>query len=308
MTFKIDTPTSICFSGGRTSGKMLYEIIAAFDGTLPQDVHVIFENTGKEREETLVFINEVAIRWDINVVWLEYDDVFDAAKYNKAGRRKPFGVGDLGFRVVDFNTASRNAEPFDKLLRYYAEYRKVIKGIEPILPTVPSRICTTHLKIKTNTRYMHSIGYADFNAALGIRFDEPKRWASMIAQNNQGNERYYNVMPLYDARVVKQDVKDFWQAQPFDLGLDPESYAGNCDFCFLKNTDKVINLMRLRLKETNGVVPPDIQWWVDKEEAAGTTFRLDRTYKTLVYIAQSGMTIAPSTEPVIDCICGEAND
>jgi hypothetical protein len=142
----------------------------------------------------------------------------------------------------------------------------------------------------------------------GIRFDEPRRWAKMMAQNEKGNERYNNVLPLFDAEIVKADVMRFWKEQPFDLQLDPESYAGNCNFCFLKNDDKLVNLMRLRLADTGGKIPPDIQWWIDKEAEAGMSFRQKRTYAGLIQIAQSGIFIPPSLEPSIDCVCGAADD
>jgi 3'-phosphoadenosine 5'-phosphosulfate sulfotransferase (PAPS reductase)/FAD synthetase len=317
--YLIDSPSSVCFSGGRTSGKMLFEILSAFKGELPSDIKVCFENTGKEREETLEFVHEVEQRWNVPVVWLEYNDTFNIEDYISTSgklmnRRRPWTKEDLadpkqrGFRIADFKTASRNGEPFDMMLAYYAEFRATIKNDEPILPTVPSRICTTHLKIKINTRYMQSLGYDYFDAIQGIRYDEPRRWAKMMALNAKGNERYNNVLPLYDARIVKKHVMEFWSDQPFDLKLDPESYAGNCDFCFLKNTDKIVNLMRLRLEKTGGEIPADIQWWVDKEANAGMTFRQNRSYSGLVQIAQSGLVLPPSEEPAIDCVCGAADD
>jgi 3'-phosphoadenosine 5'-phosphosulfate sulfotransferase (PAPS reductase)/FAD synthetase len=317
--YKIVSPSVICFSGGRTSGMMLYKILADFDGILPPEVNVAFENTGMERLETLDFIHEVETRWNVPIVWLEYNDEFNVEDYRKADgtladRRRKFTAADLadpnqrGFKVVTYETASRKGEPFDAMLRYYAEFRRVVKGDPPILPTVPSRMCTTHLKIKTNTRWMMSMGYDYFDAVQGIRFDEPRRWAKMIAQNSKGNERYNSVLPLYDAGVVKADVFNFWQAQPFDLQLDPESYAGNCNFCFLKNTDKIVNLMRLRFSETEGSIPSDIQWWIDKEANAGMTFRQNRSYQGMVQIAQSSVVVPNSTQPTIDCVCGAADD
>lgn len=70
--FKIEGPALISFSGGRTSGYMLWRILQAHGGTLPHDVHVCFANTGKEREETLRFVHECATRWGVRVRWLEH--------------------------------------------------------------------------------------------------------------------------------------------------------------------------------------------------------------------------------------------
>ena len=61
--YKIQGPAIISFSGGRTSGYMLYHILEAYDGKLPDDVVVAFANTGKERSETLDFVNDCSGYW-----------------------------------------------------------------------------------------------------------------------------------------------------------------------------------------------------------------------------------------------------
>ncbi|WP_257572221.1 hypothetical protein [Janthinobacterium sp. UMAB-60] len=50
--FLFDGPGVISFSGGRTSGMMLWMTLQAYGGTLPADVVVCFANTGKEEEAT----------------------------------------------------------------------------------------------------------------------------------------------------------------------------------------------------------------------------------------------------------------
>jgi len=59
--YRIDGPAIISFSGGRTSAYMLHQIIAAHDGLLPDDIVVCFANTGKERPETLDFVQRCSI-------------------------------------------------------------------------------------------------------------------------------------------------------------------------------------------------------------------------------------------------------
>ena len=75
--FRIEAPALVSFSGGRTSAMMLYRIIEACGGRLPRDVHVTFSNTGKEAEETLVFVEKCARRWQVPSTWLEYLDHVD---------------------------------------------------------------------------------------------------------------------------------------------------------------------------------------------------------------------------------------
>ncbi len=59
--YLITGPALISFSGGRTSAYMLWQILAAHGGQLPDDVHICFANTGKEREETLRFVHECGL-------------------------------------------------------------------------------------------------------------------------------------------------------------------------------------------------------------------------------------------------------
>lgn len=70
--YLIEGPALISFSGGRTSGYMLWHILDAHGGALPADVHVCFANTGKEREETLRFVHDCETHWGVRIHWLEW--------------------------------------------------------------------------------------------------------------------------------------------------------------------------------------------------------------------------------------------
>ena len=54
--FFLSEPSMVSFSGGRTSGYMLRRILDAHGGMLPDHAKVVFANTGKERPETLDFV------------------------------------------------------------------------------------------------------------------------------------------------------------------------------------------------------------------------------------------------------------
>lgn len=56
-SYKLDDPAVVSFSGGRTSGYMLWHILNAHNGVMPDGVKVVFCNTGKERPETLDFVD-----------------------------------------------------------------------------------------------------------------------------------------------------------------------------------------------------------------------------------------------------------
>ena len=68
--YKIDGPALISFSGGRTSAYMLYHILQAHGGSLPDDIYVTFANTGKEMPETLDFVHDCGVHWDVKIHWL----------------------------------------------------------------------------------------------------------------------------------------------------------------------------------------------------------------------------------------------
>src|SRR5690606_23950369 len=133
--YKIEGPALISFSGGRTSGMMLWKVLDAHSGKLPDDVFVTFANTGKEREETLRFVYECGSRWGVKINWLEYR------------RRERNAPWEDGFSVVGYNSASRNGEPFAELIQ-----RK------KYLPNPVTRFCTIELKIRVMRNFARAKG------------------------------------------------------------------------------------------------------------------------------------------------------
>jgi 3'-phosphoadenosine 5'-phosphosulfate sulfotransferase (PAPS reductase)/FAD synthetase len=205
--FKITGPACISFSGGRTSGYMLWRILQAHGGTLPEDVRVVFANTGKEMPETLDFVQRCSDEWRVPIVWLEH-----------------------GRGVVSFETASRNGEPFAALITK----RKY-------LPNPVARFCTSALKIEPIAAYMKSCGWRDFDTAVGLRADEPARVARIRGRDDG------RFAPLADAGITRADVIAFWQSHPFDLVLstaDGVTPLGNCDLCFMKGAGILMSNIR----------------------------------------------------------------
>ena len=299
-----DTPMQIGVSGGRTSGYMLKHLLDANDGKLPDSAVPTFQNTGEECEETLNFLYEIGRRW-CPIVWLEYDDKFDVEDYRTndgslSVRRQRGKEG--AFKVVSFDTASRHGEPFDKMLLYYAQYRKAVKLLDTaILPTLVTRMCTSHLKIKTSERYMVSRGYTKFFRCHGVRYDEPKRYKDIP-------DNWF--LPLVDAKVSKQMVNDWWKTQDFNLDLDEQSIEGNCRYCFLKHPDKLLAIMRKRLKISDGIPDEELLRWSTREMTAGMNFRKDRpSYSGLVEIAQQSLIEGITNKydfslvPEYSCLC-----
>lgn len=259
--YKLDRPAAVSFSGGRTSGKMLYEIVSAFGGTLPDDVLIPFANTGKEREETLDFVHEIETRWGVVIRWLEY--CRDRSKPTVVWHGKQPRVGCHSFREVTYKTASRNGEPFEQLIEVLADFRREAKDADPLLPNPVQRICTAEMKRRTIERFMKSVGHTCYETAVGLRADEPRRVAGIKATETR--DKTY-VCPLHKAGVTEADVMAFWAEQEFDLQL--QSYEGNCDFCFLKAQWKIMKLAQDH--------PEKLEWWAQMEDKTGARFRKDR--------------------------------
>jgi 3'-phosphoadenosine 5'-phosphosulfate sulfotransferase (PAPS reductase)/FAD synthetase len=274
--YKIPTPALISFSGGRTSGFMLWNIIQAYNGKLPDDIHVVFANTGKEAPETLDFINEISQKWDIKIHWLEH----------YFGDERPIHRT----KEVTYKTAARNGEPFERLLDQ--------RGY---LPNPTSRFCTSELKIKVMQRFMRKIkGYETWHSVIGLRYDEPRRVANSKKANDY--ERWTNITPMYDAKHTVEDVTAFWNKQNFDLRLtnqNGKTPAGNCDLCFLKGMDTTISIMKER--------PEMAEWWIKQEQKFGNhdgaKFRKDRPkYIDLVDISKKTQDLF-NDDDQMTCFC-----
>ena len=244
--YKIEGPALISFSGGRTSGFMLWNSLQAHGGTLPEDIYVTFANTGKEAPETLDFVHEIGQKWGVKIHWLEL----------YFGEERPV----YRTKEVTYETASRNGEPFEALI----DRRKY-------LPNPVARFCTSELKVKVMSRFMRKLkGHKTWYNVIGLRYDEPRRVSSAMRQNNP----WENVLPMYHAKHDVKDVTDFWEKQNFDLNLtnfSGKTLAGNCDLCFLKGKDTKIKLLKER--------PEMAGWWIKQEQKfgkdAGATFRKD---------------------------------
>jgi 3'-phosphoadenosine 5'-phosphosulfate sulfotransferase (PAPS reductase)/FAD synthetase len=254
--YRINGPALISFSGGRTSAYMLFMILQAWDGKLPSDIYVVFANTGKEREETLRFVHECEVRWNIRIWWLER-------------------MADGNFEIVGYNSASRNGEPFAALI-----------AKKQYTPNAVTRFCTTELKIRVMRDFGRSVGFDRWKNIIGLRYDEGMRVMKALARNDEGKEKFTAEMPLSKAKVTKRGhILPFWLGgnvdpikltsplpQGFDLGL--RDYEGNCDMCFLKSKAKLAAIMR----ENPGMA----DWWIAQEIIGKGRFVTEYSYAGLL--------------------------
>lgn len=256
----------IAFSGGRSSGKMLHDIIRANQPWPADRVKIIFTNTGKERDETLDFVRDCGDWWGVDIEWLEYRCRWTGAAHNP--KEKIFDSAAHSFEVVSYETASRNGEPFLQLIDYFG-----------FLPNRVADFCSHNLKSRTARRYCVSQGWKHWTTAIGIRHDEQKR-----VLKQQPRERYRVWYPLNEAEQTALDVSFFWMMQPFDLrlpNLNGTTPTGNCDGCFKKSERKRAEFARLEWERA--------EWWADLERQYGGTFDKTTSWDDLKsYINRQG--------------------
>lgn len=260
---------------------MLWRVLQSNNG-LPDEAIVCFANTGKEDEATLRFVQDCGQHWGVEIDWLEYENV----------------ENEHSFKVVNFDTASKNGEPFDAL----------IKRFQPTLPNGRSRYCSDYLKTRTMHRYLKTIGLEEWETFIGIRADEPRR-ASKFRLNPHPKGKYETIfLPLVSAGVTSQDVGKFWKAQSFDLGLpnmNGKTMHGNCDLCMLKPKAQILSLITEK--------PERAIWWMNHEKEAakrcdgdGKYFAIDRpTYAEMYKYSFEQSDMFDPDEEGISCFCGD---
>jgi 3'-phosphoadenosine 5'-phosphosulfate sulfotransferase (PAPS reductase)/FAD synthetase len=280
--FKIDGPTCISFSGGRTSAYMLWRVLQS-NGGLPADALVCFANTGKEDEATLEFVRACAERWNVRIHWLEYNNAL------------PSKVDEC-----DFDSAARNGEPFES----------VIQQRNGCLPNRMARYCSSELKTRTMHRFLRGLGWEEWDTLIGIRADEPRRVAKFRANPSPETAAETCRLPLADAGIGAHDVAAFWRRQWFDLALpniNGKTMHGNCDLCFLKPAAQVQSLIAEK--------PQRAVWWAAQEAKAlaagvgwsGAHFRDDRpSYAAMMATEKTqGDLYGYEDEAALACFCGE---
>jgi 3'-phosphoadenosine 5'-phosphosulfate sulfotransferase (PAPS reductase)/FAD synthetase len=261
---------------------MLYKVLEAHNMSLPSEAKIIFCNTGKEENATLDFINQCSKEWNVEITWLEFA-VVNGEKISK---------------VVNYDTASRNGEPFET----------VIKWFEPTLPNGRARYCSSQMKTRTMHRHLKSLGWEDWDSFIGIRADEPRRVAKFRANPHPENKHETVFMPLVSDNVSSKEVGDFWANQTFDLGLpnmNGKTMHGNCDLCMLKPKSQILSLIQEK--------PERALWWIKQEEQAATRchgdgkfFAIDRpSYAQMYKYAAEQTDMFDLNEDAISCFCGD---
>jgi hypothetical protein len=173
------------------------------------DMVFVFANTGQENEETLEFVDKCDKHFGLNVHWVE------AIAHH--GQRK-----GTTHKVVNFETASRNGEPFEDIIKKYG------------IPNQAFPHCTRETKLNPITSFTKEyFGTRKYYTAIGIRIDEADR------MNDKWKERrlVYPLIRKDMQPMTKPKINFFWKTMPFRLKL--KGYQGNCKTCWKKSDKKL---------------------------------------------------------------------
>lgn len=196
----------VSFSGGRTSALMCKLIKDSLSDHF--ELLFVFANTGREDEDTLRFANDVDRHFDLGLVWVEA--VVSAGRVASSAQ------------VVNYQTASRQGEPFEAVVAKYG------------IPNASFLHCTRETKTNPMHSYVQDVvrwERGTYYTALGIREDEPRR----VKDKAIGQWIVYPLAHWWP--MDKQDVLDYWESCAWNLAI-PER-DGNCVDCHKKSDKKL---------------------------------------------------------------------
>lgn len=199
----------ISFSGGETSGYMTKWLLE--NNYQYNQIAIVFANTGEENKQTLEFVDRCDKAFGFRTVWIE-------------GVQFPGERRASNFKVVDFQTAARNGEPFEAAISKYG------------IPNFKFKDCTRNLKRKPIEAYAREgLGWGEYDLAIGIRADEIDRMTS-----DQSRRIIYPLISPHP--MTKPKINAFWSQQSFRLEL--KGYQGNCKWCWKKSLRKHLTLIQ----------------------------------------------------------------
>ena len=193
----------VSFSGGRTSAYLVH-LMEEKRKEEGWDVKFIFMDTGAEHPATYQFIRDVVASTGIELTCLR--TVFNP-ELGKANT----------YQIIPLSECKPDLQPWRDMLSKYST------------PYNPSgAFCTDRMKLVPYTKYCNeTFGREGYTTWLGIRADETKRLKP------REHVDYLASISDFD----KQDVFEWWDEQPYNLGI--EDPLGNCVFCIKKGTNKI---------------------------------------------------------------------
>jgi hypothetical protein len=218
----------ISFSGGETSAYMTQWLW----NHMHHEYHIkiVFANTGQENEETLAFVEQCSQYFGFPVTWVEavprvkfMGQILEMCSEVFGLKWKGARLGTT-YRKVNFTTACRDGEVFEKVIQKYG------------IPNQNAPICTRELKQRPIHAYAKALGWKDYYTAIGIREDEMDR----VNDEWKENKFLYPLIVKEMQPMTKQKINFWWSQQPFRLEL--KGYEGNCKWCHKKYINKLYKI------------------------------------------------------------------
>lgn len=260
----------VSFSGGETSAFMAFYLWTKKRDEF--EMVFVFANTGQENEETLEFVEACQKHWGFPLYWIE------------GMHFKEYGKG-AGFKLVDFDSASRNGEPFESYVSVYG------------LPNTANPQCTRELKgapIKAFARDF--LKWTGYYTAIGIRADEVDR----ISKDARNKRFLYPLISMIP--TTKLEINTFWDSMYFRLKL--KGYQGNCKWCWKKSKNKLLKLAQENpaifefpnyLEETYGNFFPEqrIKKYLEEGKTIPKNIKMFRGHLSAADVLREASTLPP---------------
>jgi len=160
-----------------------------------------------------------------------------------------------------------------------------------ILPNREYRLCTVELKIKTAKRFLRkNHEFKNYDWLIGFRSDEQKR----IKNYSTGVNYLTPKFPLNELGITKEYVNEFWSKKNYTLEIP--HILGNCNLCFLKGKNAIINIMRK--------YPEYAKEWIEDELKTGHTYIKGISYSQMLEISKVDLFAdLNEIEPAFNCSC-----
>jgi len=256
----------VSFSGGETSAFMSQWLNNHYKEYGYEKIVFVFANTGEEREETLIFVEQCDKQFGLNVQWVE---AYVIHEYKKGTR----------YTVTNFDEAARDGAPFEQMIKKYG------------IPNQANPQCTRELKGAPIAAFGKDYFNGEkYHTAIGIRQDEADRMSA------KAREKGF-VYPLISNKMIpatKPMINFYWRSMPFRLEL--KGYEGNCKWCWKKSDKKLFQIAKenpnafdfprkMEDKYGNFFPPQRAEKWIKegKELPTGITFfRSNRSAKQMM--------------------------
>lgn len=142
-----DLPHIVKFSGGKTSGMLLFALLEGGLMRAERGDVVVFNNTSAEHPKTYEFVRQckeiVEQKYKIPFFWVEFQTYEDASNGNYARRPSFRLVNDAPFSSENPDGYKSRGEVFEEMISW--------KGF---VPTFFQRICTKNLKLETTRTFL----------------------------------------------------------------------------------------------------------------------------------------------------------